>query len=276
MSKVTPVEDGSGTSKTRHILQAECLTGLGFWEWDILKERLIYCSESYAAMLDITVQERMEATASHTLDYHEGAGIPQHLHGKIFEPFFTTKETGSGLGLATCYTNLKKHGEHIYVTSRQGEGSKFDFYVPATIEVPSTKMDESKIELAQTACKILVMDDVDLIRMLDETMLTKLGCETITCSDGKEAVHLYEAAMKTGQPFDAVILDLTIPDSMGGKDTIEQLLEIDPRVRAIVASGYSDDSAIANAGKYGFSGVLNKPFRLEELTQVLNEVLRDN
>ena len=121
--------------------------------------------------------------------------------------------------------------------------------------------------------RILVMDDSEGIRKVTEAMLRKLGYDTVTCNDGDEAIEKYTMALASQQPFDAVILDLTMPGGMGGKETMQKLMEIDPRIKVIVSSGYSDDPLVAQHGDYGFSGSISKPFRIVELSQILYDVL---
>jgi CheY-like chemotaxis protein len=204
----------------------------------------------------------------------EGTGVPLDDQDRIFDPFFTTKSKGSGLGLAASYSIVQAHRGHIKVISYPGEGSRFDFFVPATIEECEIEEIVDESELMKGVGTILVMDDVELIRTLAETMLVKLGFETVTCDEGEKAIELYAAALESDEPFQAIILDLTVPGGMGGKDTIVRLREIDPEVRAIVASGYSDDAIMASYSDYGFSGSLAKPYKLEELSEVLNDAIK--
>ena len=122
--------------------------------------------------------------------------------------------------------------------------------------------------------KILLMDDEAMIRALGDEMLSRIGFNAELACDGAEAIELYKNAMNSGQPFDAVILDLTIKKGLGGKATVKALLEIDPHLKAIVSSGYSDDLVLTDSEKYGFCGSLSKPYTMKELTDILTAVLR--
>ena len=204
----------------------------------------------------------------------QGSGIPEDIHGKIFDPFFTTKDTGSGLGLATAFSIVQKHHGHIKAISEQGRGSTFYFYLPAVKTERSITGKEGATEPLQVKRKILVMDDVDVIRNLAQAILGKLEYDGASCANGDEAIAVYSAAMEAGEPFHAVILDLTIPGGMGGEETIQRLREIDPRVKAIVASGYDDDEVMSNYKDYGFSGALAKPYQIKDLEEMLKNIFR--
>jgi PAS domain S-box-containing protein len=204
----------------------------------------------------------------------EGLGIPQEHLAKVFDPYFTTKHKGSGLGLSMTYTTIHAHGGHIAVDSEMGKGTTFCIYMPASHE----ELVESKDRTAQLKKgegKILVMDDEETIRNVTEKILMELGYEVRCAADGAETITLYQEAARSGQPFDAVIMDLTIPGGMGGKEAIRQLLSIDPKVAAIVSSGYSNDPIMSDFEKYGFRGVATKPYRIEKLSWVLHDVLMD-
>ncbi|HEU4387590.1 MAG TPA: ATP-binding protein, partial [Blastocatellia bacterium] len=201
-----------------------------------------------------------------------GSGIPEENLEKIFDPYFTTKPKGSGLGLATCYSIIRNHGGHIDVESRPGAGAKFSVFLPASVN-PLPAPVAGRVRLPAGTGRILLMDDEEIIRTVTGDILAQLGYEVSVVCDGAEAVELYHAAMRVGRPFDAVILDLTVPGGIGGKETIEKLREIDPTVRAVVSSGYSNDPIMADFKAYGFSGVAAKPYRVEDLRQILDEVM---
>ncbi len=171
------------------------------------------------------------------------------------------------------YTIIKRHEGHITVDSEVGQGATFQIYLPATEEVPEEAGDR-ETRPAQGNGRILVMDDEESIRTVAERMLLKLGYEVQCVQDGAEAIKHYKQAKRNGQPFDAVIMDLTIPGGMGGKETIEKLLKIDSRAIAIVSSGYSNDPIMSNYEKCGFKGVVTKPYRIEELSWVMRDVLK--
>jgi len=203
----------------------------------------------------------------------EGIGIPKDILPRIFDPYFTTKQKGSGLGLATTYSIIKSHGGHITVESELGEGSTFCFYMPAS-ERAISSMGVDEDGLVHGAGRILVMDDEEMVRDFVSGLLQEIGYEVEVASDGRETIELYKKARGAGRPFDAVIIDLTVPGAMGGKEAVKRLLAIDPNVKAIVSSGYSNDPVMANPGVYGFVDVLAKPFKAKELSEVLHRVIK--
>ena len=204
-----------------------------------------------------------------------GEGIPEEIRNKIFDPYFTTKEGGSGLGLATAYSIVRNHGGLITLKSRVGVGSKFYCYLPAvppSYDVPETDQEA----IVPRRGRILVMDDDDLIRDLTREVLGFLGFEVSLARDGAEAIAIYQREQQAGRKIDTVILDLTIPGGMGGKEAIRELRRIDPEAKAIVSSGYSDDPVMAEYEKHGFAGVLRKPYTLDAMTALLKTILAKN
>jgi PAS domain S-box-containing protein len=202
----------------------------------------------------------------------QGMGIPAEHLPRIFDPYFTTKQKGSGLGLASAYAIIKKHNGHIAVESKPGVETTFHIYLPA-VERQVTPQPEEDRELLVGTGKILVMDDEEMVREVLGRMLARLGYEAEFARDGGEAIEMFVKAQESGQAFAAVILDLTVPGGMGGKEALGKLLEIDPQVKAIVSSGYSDDPVMADCQKYGFSGVVAKPYKISELGKILNQVI---
>jgi PAS domain S-box-containing protein len=202
----------------------------------------------------------------------QGIGIPAEHLPRIFDPYFSTKQKGSGLGLATAYSIVKNHQGHIAVESQLGTGTNMHVYLPATSQSTIEPLPE-KLKVVTGQGKILVMDDEEIVRQTLSKLLGYLGYELTFARDGDEAIEQFIQAREAGQEFDAVILDLTVPGGMGGKAAIEKLLRIDPQVKAIVSSGYSDDPIMANFLEYGFSGVIAKPYRVAELSKVLHRVL---
>jgi len=204
----------------------------------------------------------------------QGIGIPKEYITKIFDPFFTTKQKGSGLGLASCYSILVNHGGYITAASEPGAGSTFTFYLPASAEKIEHRESSREVH-SEGKGKILIMDDEDIIRDMAQELLSGMGYEVELAGDGVEALNRYQEARASGAPVDAVIMDLTIPGGMGGEEAIQKLLVIDPEVRAIVSSGYSNNPVMADYKKYGFSGVLAKPYKITELSAVLQSVMNE-
>ncbi len=202
----------------------------------------------------------------------EGQGIPKKQITKIFDPFFTTKEKGSGLGLSSAYSIIKNHGGLITVDSEYGKGTTFIIYLPASDSVPVNEVPKEEEDFAGQG-RILVMDDEEFVRDAISSLLGYLGYETETVEDGKSALEKYAKAMVTEQPFDAVIMDLTVPGGMGGKDAVLELKKIDPDAKVIVSSGYHNDPILANFQDYGFDGVVPKPYQVEDLGRVVKKVL---
>jgi two-component system, cell cycle sensor histidine kinase and response regulator CckA len=201
-----------------------------------------------------------------------GVGIPEQYLCKIFDPYFTTKEKGSGLGLATSYSIIKSHGGLVRVRSEVGKGTTFLFYLPGSGE--NMQKSESKaIQAGPRKGRILVMDDEEMIRMVAEEILNELGHEVALADKGETALDAYRAARAAGRPFDIVILDLTIRGGMGGVETMRKLLEVDPEVKTIVSSGYSDDAALANYREQGFRAFLKKPYDMRALQDMLQDLL---
>jgi PAS domain S-box-containing protein len=201
-----------------------------------------------------------------------GQGIPQDAITRIFDPYFTTKRNGTGLGLATVHSIIRSHDGHIAATSRQGGGSTFTIHLPALVDVEVLAApEETAVDLGRGT--VLVMDDEESIREIAREMLSYLGYAAAFARDGAEAVELYRRAREGGQPFNVVLMDLTIPGGMGGKEAIVRLRQMDESVLAVVSSGYSTDPIMADYHAYGFSGVITKPYRVGELKSVLDQLL---
>ncbi|MDA8122820.1 MAG: ATP-binding protein [Deltaproteobacteria bacterium] len=203
----------------------------------------------------------------------EGTGIAADILPKIFDPYFTTKDTGSGLGLTICYKILKNHGGNIFVRSTVGAGTTFQIYLPATGEgLREVGRPPAAIALPGSAT-VLLMDDEDLVRDVVGNMLTHLGYKPEFARHGEEAISMFEEAAQGPGAFDLVILDLTIPGGMGGRETASRILEKHPEARIIVSSGYSNDPVMAGYKEYGFVGVIAKPYKLAELSHVIRHAL---
>jgi PAS domain S-box-containing protein len=198
----------------------------------------------------------------------QGTGIPDKYLHRIFDPYFTTKQKGSGLGLAVTYSIVKNHGGYIKVESEAGSGTAFTIYLPAS----DNSMEELKTTeelIVAGKGKILLMDDDEMVRTVGREMLVELGYSVETARDGAEAIEAFSKAKEAGKFYDAVVLDLTIPGGMGGKEVIKIVREMDPSVTAIVSSGYSNDPVMANFTQYGFNAVVSKPYKVNELDRVL-------
>ncbi|MEI7815815.1 MAG: PAS domain-containing protein, partial [Desulfuromonadales bacterium] len=205
----------------------------------------------------------------------QGCGIPDDDLKRIFDPYFTTKLTGNGLGLASAYSIVCRHGGHIGVKSIKGTGTTFSIHLPSIgHEQKDSQTETSMLTTGEhSGGSILVMDDEEMIRDMTSEMLEFLGYSVTTCVNGAEAVQLFKAARESGESFSMVIMDLTIPGGMGGKETAEQILAIDHKACLIVSSGYSNDPIISDFSKYGFAGAVAKPYKMTEFGQLLSSLL---
>jgi len=205
----------------------------------------------------------------------EGVGIRPEEISRIFDPYFTTKHAGSGLGLAITYSILRAHGGHIRVRSTPGEGTTFQVLLPLMENPPGTAAaPDRKGEPVFGSGRVLLMDDEPMVLEVARNILTYLGYEVTVAAEGGEALDLYRQAMGARQPFDLVILDLTVPGGLGGAETIRKLREIDPGVRAIVSSGYFGNPVMADFRNHGFDAVIAKPYTVDTLGAVLRQVLQ--
>lgn len=204
-----------------------------------------------------------------------GCGISVENQTKIFDPYFTTKLQGKGIGLASTHSIISKHGGHIAVHSEPGKGTTFE------ITLPESGQQAPEYEAARTALlprehtgiSILVMDDEEMIRNLMAEILRELGYCVTTCSNGDEAIALYSSAMEKNSPFFTVIMDLTIPGGMGGKEAAQVILNIDPDARLIVSSGYSNDPVMADYAEYGFAETMVKPYKASIVADVIRRLM---
>jgi len=205
----------------------------------------------------------------------QGTGIPDEILNKIFDLYFTTKEQGSGLGLSTTYSIIKRHDGYIAVQSQVGVGTTFFIYLPASREKGVAVSPAPNAAAWHHRCKgkVLVMDDEEFIRDTAGQMLRFMGYEVELAKNGAEMIELYEKAKESGHPFDAVIMDLTVQGGMGGEEAISKLRKVDPEVKAIVSSGYSTDAIMADFERAGFDGVIVKPYEVEELGEALHKVI---
>lgn len=201
-----------------------------------------------------------------------GVGIPEKYLQRIFDPYFTTKQRGSGLGLAAGFSIIRNHEGYIEAESELGVGTTFSIYLPASKERLKIRKDES-VKLLRGEGRILLMDDDEDVLESTGALIRNFGYEVDFARDGAQAIGMYQKGKESGQPFDAVILDLTIPGGMGGKEAMVKLLEIDPEIKAIVFSGYSNDPVMAEFQKYGFRGMVAKPFGIQDLGEILQKVI---
>lgn len=203
----------------------------------------------------------------------QGTGIAREDLPRVFDPYFTTKPRGQGLGLASTYSIIRRHGGRITVESELGKGSTFHVYLPASRKQlgPNTGVPR---EVPRGSGRVLVMDDDKLVRESLADLLRELGYQVELAEDGEEALRRYRERQESQQPFDLVIMDLTIPGGMGGKEAVGHLRKIDPEALVIVSSGYSRDPVMANFRDYGFDAVLSKPYSFETVGRLWSETLQ--
>jgi CheY-like chemotaxis protein len=197
-----------------------------------------------------------------------GVGMPPDILSNIFDPFFSTKQIGSGLGLTTCYSIIHRHEGHIEIDSSPGQGTTVEMYLPALPNrITSHPSPEGSLEKREG--RLLVMDDEMMIRDYMTALCGSLGYDVVTEPDGEAAVRRFSVEHAGERPFNAVILDLTIPGGMGGKETLMAIRKLDPSVPVFVSSGYADDPVMAAPESHGFTGSICKPFRRNELDTLL-------
>ena len=205
-----------------------------------------------------------------------GIGIPKDVLPKIFDPYFSTKQRGDrkgmGLGLTICHSVVQKHEGAITVESTVGVGTTFDIYLPAVRKLSSEEKSPAPADAPQHG-RVLVMDDEAGVREVVGRTLSGMGHEVALAQDGQMAIEVYKTAKLQGRCFDVVILDLMIREGMGGRETLQELLKIDPRVKAIAMSGYALDPVILEPERHGFKGVLTKPFDMGKLQENLSRVM---
>jgi len=207
----------------------------------------------------------------------EGVGIPEKYMKRIFDPYFTTKPKGNGLGLATAYSIIKNHNGLVTVDSEVHVGSTFTIYLPAALheDLPVEAPRISTPAISGTG-RVLVIDDEHAIRNLVQFTLTRLGYQVWQSATAYEGVNIYKEKFQAGERFDVVILDLTLPGGMGGKEALKKLIEIDPTVNAIVSSGYATDATMSRYQDFGFRGVIAKPYEAAELGKIVHDVIESS
>ena len=202
-----------------------------------------------------------------------GIGIPEDDLDKIFDPYFTTKKSGNGLGLSSTFSIIKKHKGHIFVESESGSGTSFTIYLPASLKNSAKPKKRSNTSNMKGNGKILIMDDEAEIRDILGEILKLSGYSPEFSKDGKQAIQMYKTSIEHGEKYKAIIMDLTIPGGLGGKEAIKELLELDKDVIAIVSSGYSNDPVMSRYKEYGFKAVIKKPYQLNEIRNTLTKIL---
>jgi len=203
-----------------------------------------------------------------------GMGIPgQHLRN-IFDPYFTTRDKASGLGLAIAYSIVREHNGRITVESGLEFGTNLYVYIPASPEESLEEKETPEEEFTMGAGKVLIMDADEQIRDLTHEMLNNTGYEVTVAEEGAEMIELYRQAKESGCPFDVVMMDLTVPGGMGGEEAIRKIMKIDPEIRAIISSGYSDNLVMVNFQQFGFRAAITKPYSVEQLSMVLHRVMK--
>jgi len=203
----------------------------------------------------------------------DGVGIGPEQLQRVFDPYFSTKEGGSGLGLTTSYSIVSKHDGRIEVDSVVGRGATFTIHLPAHEGPTPDRRGADEAPARSDRRRVLVMDDEEMVRAVVGEMLSRSGFSVDMAEDGKAAVALYREAREKNDPYDAVLLDLTVRGGMGGLETLRILRELDPGVHGIVCSGYSDDPVMSDYERYGFRGRIAKPFVARTLARTLDEVL---
>jgi CheY-like chemotaxis protein len=202
-----------------------------------------------------------------------GPGVDPAIRQRVFEPFFTTKPEGTGLGLAMSHAIIRDHGGRIAVTAAPGGGAAFEVWLPALRDKDASIIPQATHDTSLGSGRILLLDDDAAIRLLATRVLEKRGYQVAAASTGEEIIELYRNAKELGQPFDLVILDLTVPGAMGGEPTFAALREIDSGVVALASSGYSDDATISRLTGLGFVGMLAKPYLAHELRSTVKAAI---
>lgn len=213
----------------------------------------------------------------HMVIQDQGAGIPRENLGKLFDPYFSTKprgeKKGMGLGLSTAYSIIRRHHGHIAIDSSPGTGANVHIYLPAS--GTSVRAGKENIPSQEPLVKqrVLVMDDEEMLREVAAQMLSILGYEVACAREGQEAIDLFEKALHAGSPFDAVILDLTVKNGMGGEEALCGLRNMDPQVTAVVSSGHASDPIMTDPQHHGFQAAIQKPYGLERLREEMARAL---
>jgi len=203
----------------------------------------------------------------------KGIGIPKEHLSRIFDPYFSTKQQGSGLGLATTYSIVKNHGGFIAVDSQPGCGTTVRINFPASGSRDVEEPAQPVVHTSGSRHRVLIMDDEAAVRTLAANMLEFLGYDAEVVDGGSAALEHFERARASGHPFDVVLLDLSVPGDLGGTEAVDRLGALDPEVKTILMSGFTQHPAVTEFRTYGFSAVITKPFTLQELSATLHSVI---
>lgn len=205
-----------------------------------------------------------------------GPGIPEDIRDRIFDPFFTTKDYGSGLGLSIVSSIVKKHGGVVLVDNHPTGGAVFRVLLPIQEEKPEVMSEPEQVDQKPSeirpAKRVLIMDDDPMVKEVLGEMLSYLGHDYHTTSDGAEAVSAYSTALSEGKSFDLVIMDMTVPGGIGGLEATKRLKEIDPKVKVLIASGYDVGNSSNFCKEHGVIGVILKPFLLPDLKRFIEAI----
>ncbi len=230
---------------------------------------------SSASALSDDDKSKLKTGRYHKIQVQDsGPGVPAGDVDKIFDPYFTTKSEGSGLGLALSFSIIKKHEGYLFVETEEGIGSCFTIYLPASDD--NQKEVAGNVSYADSAHikgRILIMDDQEMLHEVAEAMLEELGFQTVHADDGIEAIEKYRQAKFGTEQIDLIIMDLTIPGGMGGKEAVQKILSLDADAKVIVCSGYSNDSVMSQYEEYGFKAALSKPYDLDDLEKTISKAL---
>ena len=224
----------------------------------------------------------------------QGHGISEKALPRVFEPYFTTRSGSQGLGLTTALSSIQRMGGAILLDSTPGVGTTVSIYLPAATghapaqpPVTASSVSHAHAPVASAPApgtpapapkpahkrRILLMDDEQMILDIVSRMLGHLGYEVATCTDGSQAIAAFAKSKSHGEPFDVVMMDLVIPNGVGGQDAVHTIKKIDPHARVIASSGHLEHPVMLDHGKFGFNAVLEKPYKLEKLQQVIEAVI---
>jgi len=211
----------------------------------------------------------------HIVVRDNGPGIPHENLKRIFDPFFTTKPQGSGLGLATAYSIVRKHDGHLEVDSEPGLGASFHIWLPRGRN-KGEALDAVAVDNHEGQGQILVLDDEETILKIAASVLRRSGYEVSLSRNAEQAMALAEMAVASGKPFRAAILDLTIPGGQGGREIVHRLKVLDPKIKVLASSGYAGDEAMAQPRELGFDGGLPKPYTAQELRRAMAKLFAND